>query len=165
MPSTCIRRSLRSSSIGSLRDRLASISVERARRVRLASLRAAYLSRVEAFQDCVLTSPGVRPTRAGVMPDYSEPQAEIPYLPGLEAVAGRFDVILCDVWGVVHDGLQAFAAAGEALTRFRAGGGCVVLVSNAPRPGTAVLRMLDKLHVMRSAFDAIVTSGDLTRAA
>jgi len=99
------------------------------------------------------------------MQQNSEYQAEIPFLAGLESVAVRYDVILCDVWGVVHNGLKAFEAAGDALTRFRAGGGCVVLVSNAPRPGAAVLRMLDKLNVMRSAFDAIVTSGDLTRTA
>jgi len=99
------------------------------------------------------------------MPENPEHRTEAAVLDGLEAVAARCDVILCDVWGVLHNGLQAFEAAGDALTRFRAGGGCVVLVSNAPRPGPAVMRMLDKLAVVRSAFDAIVTSGDLTRTA
>jgi HAD superfamily hydrolase (TIGR01459 family) len=84
---------------------------------------------------------------------------------GLNAVADRYDLILCDVWGVLHNGVVAFAPAGDALMRFRAGGGRVVLVSNAPRPGAAVATQLDKLGVPRAAYDAIVTSGDLTRFA
>jgi HAD superfamily hydrolase (TIGR01459 family) len=84
---------------------------------------------------------------------------------GLNTIAPRYDLILCDVWGVLHDGLVAFEQAGEALIRFRSKGGCVVLVSNAPRPGWSVASQLDKLGVPRAAYDAIVTSGDLTRAA
>jgi HAD superfamily hydrolase (TIGR01459 family) len=85
-------------------------------------------------------------------------------LDGLHSVADRYDVVLCDVWGVVHNGIAAYEAASDALTRFRAKGGRVVLVSNAPRPGDAVGRQLDRLGVPRAAYDAIVTSGDLTRA-
>lgn len=84
---------------------------------------------------------------------------------GLQTLADRYDLILCDVWGVLHDGLVAFAPASEALMRFRSKGGQVVLVSNAPRPGDAVATQLDKLGVPREAYDAIVTSGDLTRSA
>jgi len=53
-------------------------------------------------------------------------------------LAVRYDVVLCDVWGVVHNSLVAFAEAGEALARFRARGGAVVLITNAPRPGAVV---------------------------
>jgi HAD superfamily hydrolase (TIGR01459 family) len=74
-----------------------------------------------------------------------------------------YDVVLCDVWGVVHNGLEAFPAACEALTRFRAGGGTAVLITNAPRSGEAVARILDRLKVPRDAYDAIVSSGDVTR--
>ena len=77
----------------------------------------------------------------------------------------RYDLILCDVWGVLHDGLKAFPEAAVALGRYRTGGGRVVLVSNAPRPGGAVASQLDDLGVPRTAYDAIVTSGDLTRSA
>jgi HAD superfamily hydrolase (TIGR01459 family) len=84
---------------------------------------------------------------------------------GLESIADRYDVILCDVWGVLHDGLVAFAPASDALMRFRSNGRQVVLVSNAPRPGTSVAAQLDKLGVPRAAYDAIMTSGDLTRSA
>jgi len=64
---------------------------------------------------------------------------------------------------VIHNGVESFPAASEALTRFRDGGGTVCLISNAPRPGAQVTRLLDHLHVPRSAYDAIVTSGDVTR--
>src|SRR4051812_34105771 len=84
---------------------------------------------------------------------------------GLRAIAGGYDLILCDVWGVLHNGLYAYPAADEALTRFRRDGGIVVLVSNAPRPGLGVARQLDRLGIARTAYDTIVTSGDLTRKA
>lgn len=91
--------------------------------------------------------------------------------PGLEIVSGlhsmapRYDLILSDIWGVLHNGIEAHAAASEALTRYRDGGGRVVLVSNAPRPSRVILKHLDSLGVPRRAYDRIVTSGDLSRAA
>ncbi|HEX4764910.1 MAG TPA: TIGR01459 family HAD-type hydrolase [Lichenihabitans sp.] len=85
-------------------------------------------------------------------------------LAGLGDVAGRYDVVLCDVWGVVHDGRRAFPAAAEALTRFRAQGGTVVLLTNAPRPQASVVSQLDGLGVPRAAYDGLVTSGDATVA-
>jgi HAD superfamily hydrolase (TIGR01459 family) len=78
-------------------------------------------------------------------------------------LAPDYDVVLCDVWGVVHNGIAAHQEAGEALTRFRERGGTVVLVSNSPRPGVPVTRQLDRFGVIRSAYDAVVTSGDVTR--
>lgn len=84
---------------------------------------------------------------------------------GLQPLAENYDLILCDVWGVLHNGVKAYEAAGDALTRFRAKGGRVVLVSNAPRPGASVGTQLDGFAVPRTAYDAIVTSGDLTRLA
>ena len=74
-----------------------------------------------------------------------------------------YDVLLCDVWGVVHNGLEAFPSACDALRRFRASGGTVILITNAPRPGASVGRILDRLSVPREAYDAIVSSGDVTR--
>jgi HAD superfamily hydrolase (TIGR01459 family) len=95
----------------------------------------------------------------------SSPVPPVALVDGLDAIAPRYDLILCDVWGVLHNGIVAFPAASDALMRFREKGGAVVLVSNAPRPGDAVATQLDKLGVPRAAFDAIVTSGDLTRRA
>ena len=91
----------------------------------------------------------------------------VPTLHHFAAVAERYDLILCDVWGVLHDGRRAHVAAGEALIRFRALPGPrrrrVILVSNAPRPWPGVQTILDGYGVPREAYDAILTSGDLTR--
>src|SRR5215470_18025809 len=73
----------------------------------------------------------------------------------------RYDAVFCDVWGVMHNGRQAYPEAGAALARFRAGGGTVILVSNAPVPATGVERILEKTGVRRDAWDAIVSSGDI----
>jgi len=79
-------------------------------------------------------------------------------------LAPRYDAVLSDVWGVIHNGVASFPAACDALARFRRQGGSVVLISNAPRPGQQVIRLLDHLHVPRETYDGIMTSGDVTRA-
>ena len=73
------------------------------------------------------------------------------------------DVVLSDIWGVVHNGLVAFPEACEALHAFRQQGGTVILITNAPRPADSVQRQLRKLSVADDIYDAIVSSGDLTR--
>lgn len=77
-------------------------------------------------------------------------------------LAPRYDLVLSDVWGVVHNGITAWPDACAALARFRAGGGTVVLISNAPRPGEKLKAQLDGFGVPRPAYDAIVSSGDVT---
>ena len=77
-------------------------------------------------------------------------------------LARDYDVLLCDVWGVVHNGLSAFPQACDALARFRAEGGTVILITNAPRAGATVQRILDRLAVPHHSYDAIVSSGDVT---
>ncbi len=80
---------------------------------------------------------------------------------GLAEIADRYDAILCDIWGVLHNGVASFAAASEALASFRRRGGAVVLISNAPRPSQPIHRQLLKLGVAPDAFDAVATSGDV----
>jgi HAD superfamily hydrolase (TIGR01459 family) len=87
-----------------------------------------------------------------------------PLLPHLSTLASRYDVLLCDVWGVVHNGMAAFPEACEALMRARAQGAVVVFITNAPRPNGVVVRQLEELRVPRETHDAIVTSGDVTRS-
>lgn len=79
-------------------------------------------------------------------------------------LAPHYDVILSDVWGVIHNGVAAFPPACDALAAFRKAGGTVILVTNAPRPHEAVIRQLDRLHVPREVYDNIVSSGDVTRS-
>jgi HAD superfamily hydrolase (TIGR01459 family) len=79
-------------------------------------------------------------------------------------LARDYDVLLCDVWGVVHNGVAAFPQACDALARFRAGRGTVILVTNAPRAGESVQRILGRLGVPHDAYDAIMSSGDVTRS-
>jgi HAD superfamily hydrolase (TIGR01459 family) len=84
-------------------------------------------------------------------------------LTGLSALAGRYDALLCDVWGVIHNGRESFAGPCEALARWRESVGPVVLISNAARPSAEVAAQLDGLGVPRAAWSALVTSGDVTR--
>lgn len=86
-------------------------------------------------------------------------------LSGLSAVADLYDVLLCDVWGVVHNGVTARKAACAALARFAAERGPVVLISNAPRPAHAVVEQFAQIGVPDAVWSAVVTSGDATRAA
>lgn len=82
---------------------------------------------------------------------------------GAATLSDRFPVWLCDVWGVVHDGVVASRKACDALQKHRKAGGRVVFITNAPRPSTAILPQLEKLKVPFDSFDAIVSSGDVTR--
>ncbi|WP_024514093.1 TIGR01459 family HAD-type hydrolase [Bradyrhizobium sp. Tv2a-2] len=81
----------------------------------------------------------------------------------LRDVTDGVDVLLSDIWGVVHNGLEAFSEACEALRNHRSRGGTVILITNAPRPADSVQRQLRKLGVADETYDAIVSSGDLTR--
>lgn len=82
---------------------------------------------------------------------------------GLSRLAALYDVLLCDVWGVIHNGRESFPVACAALARFRAEVGPVILISNAPRPHPPIVAQLDSLNVPRTAWTQLVTSGDATR--
>lgn len=89
--------------------------------------------------------------------------ATIPVLSGLSEIAGDYDALLCDVWGVLHNGRVAFDPAVDALYRFRAECGPVILLTNAPRPVVDVESMLRRVGVPLDCYDAIVSSGSLAR--
>jgi HAD superfamily hydrolase (TIGR01459 family) len=78
-------------------------------------------------------------------------------------LSARYPVWLCDIWGVVHNGVAHFPPAVEALQRHRGNGGFVALLTNAPRSAVKVATSLAHLGVTREHYDLIVTSGDVTR--
>ena len=85
------------------------------------------------------------------------------FITHLQDLTNGVDIILSDVWGVLHDGITAFPEAHAALTTFRKQGGKVVLITNAPRPADSVQRQLCGFNIPDDAYDGIVSSGDLTR--
>ncbi len=91
------------------------------------------------------------------MPDTPE------ILSGLSEIASGYDALICDVWGVVHNGREPFLPACEALRQFRAARGRVVLLTNAPRPPGDIEEMFRRIGVPEDFYDAIVTSGSAAR--
>lgn len=83
----------------------------------------------------------------------------------LSDIADHYNAVFCDLWGCVHDGVRAYNEAIEALRAFKAGGGTVLLLTNAPRPRASVATQLDHFGVPRDCWDIIATSGDSARAA
>lgn len=84
-------------------------------------------------------------------------------LRSLGDLVGRYDALLCDVWGVVHDGRKALERPCAALSRWGRDAGPVTLISNSPRRSRDVALQLDGLGVPRTAWSSLVTSGDVTR--
>jgi HAD superfamily hydrolase (TIGR01459 family) len=93
------------------------------------------------------------------MPDHTRSSATPPILANAGTLLSRYDAVFCDVWGVVHNGVDAYDDACRALQRFRDGGGTVILLTNAPVPEHRVEAMLALRRVPRGAWDAIVSSG------
>ena len=87
----------------------------------------------------------------------------IPIIESIKELGSRYSAWLVDIWGVMHNGRRAFPAAVDAARAYRKQGGIVVLLSNSPRPGPSVQEQLRHLGVPDQAYDATVTSGDLTR--
>ncbi|MFK0384847.1 TIGR01459 family HAD-type hydrolase [Agrobacterium sp. NPDC090273] len=81
----------------------------------------------------------------------------------LGEITAEFDVVLSDVWGVLHNGVAAFPDAAKALQAAREAGKTVVLITNSPRPAPGVITQLRALGVSDEAYDRIITSGDVTR--
>jgi HAD superfamily hydrolase (TIGR01459 family) len=87
-----------------------------------------------------------------------------PFVSGLSELALSYRSLLCDVWGVVHDGVEARLRSTEALARYRQGGGRIVLITNSPRLKPGIVEQFDRIGVRHDAYDDIVTSGEVSRA-
>ena len=87
-----------------------------------------------------------------------------PIIQSLSEIANGYDALFCDLWGCYHNGVTPYRAAVAALRAFRARGGAVILMTNAPRTSDFVLRHLDRMGAPADSFDAIVSSGDASIA-
>ena len=83
----------------------------------------------------------------------------------LDALDPKYRSILCDIWGVVHDGDRILPGVEARLLRWKSEGRAVILVTNAPRPAATVQRYLDSLGLPRASYDAITSSGEAGIAA
>ena len=81
----------------------------------------------------------------------------------MKILSADYPVWLCDIWGVVHNGLKGYEAAAHALSQHRKKGGIVILVTNAPRTSRDVVRQLNDLKVPPQSYDRVITSGDVTQ--
>lgn len=100
----------------------------------------------------------ISPAAPDSMPEF------IPEITTLSSVISRYDAVISDVWGVLHNGIVATPGAQEALAAARAGGCAVVLLTNAPRPPDSIARQLEQLAIGSKCYDHIVSSGGVTRA-
>ncbi|EEX13630.1 HAD-superfamily subfamily IIA hydrolase [Citreicella sp. SE45] len=83
----------------------------------------------------------------------------------LPEISNQYDAMFVDLWGCVHNGVEAYPDAIEALRAYRASGGVVVLVTNSPRSRKEVFKQIERFGVPEDAWDNIATSGDSARAA
>lgn len=88
----------------------------------------------------------------------------VEHAPGLSAIIENYDCLVCDVWGVLHNGKEIWDDAANALIQAREAGLTVVMITNAPRPQGPVLRQLASMNCPEGVFDDLITSGDVTRA-
>lgn len=92
-----------------------------------------------------------------------EASLKIPVIESIREIGGSRRVWFVDIWGVMHNGRDAFPDASAATRAFRDTGGVVVLLSNSPRPSPDLQDQLRQFGVPDEAYDATVSSGDLTR--
>lgn len=84
-------------------------------------------------------------------------------LTALSAIFDKYDGILSDVWGVIHNGVEAHPSAVAALREYRQQGGRVILITNAARTAPVIAKLLEKFNIPRDTYDTIISSGDVTR--
>lgn len=90
--------------------------------------------------------------------------SDIPVLPSIAPLAATSDLWFVDIWGVIHNGVRPYATSVAACEAFRRQGGTVLLVTNAPRPRESVTLQLNRIGVESTAYDGIVSSGDVSRS-
>lgn len=85
---------------------------------------------------------------------------DIPILPGLAALADRYDGFVVDLWGTIHDGIQPWPGATECLAALKRRGKRILLLSNAPRRSHRAIERMDEMGIPRDGYDGVLTSGE-----
>ena len=78
----------------------------------------------------------------------------------LDGLDERYRVILCDIWGCIHDGVRLYPGAAERLRKWSEDERTIILITNAPRTADAVAEQLARLGLDSSLWDGIATSGE-----
>ncbi|EME68917.1 HAD family sugar phosphatase [Paramagnetospirillum caucaseum] len=84
----------------------------------------------------------------------------IAQIAGLSAIAGRYDGFVLDLWGVIHDGVEAYPGVAGTLAALRTAGKRTIMLSNAPRRATALIEQLTRLGIARDLYDEVLSSGE-----
>ena len=82
------------------------------------------------------------------------------FLDGFAAIAADYDGFVCDLWGVIHDGVNPLAGAPDCLRHIEAAGKRVVLLTNAPRRADAIIKQLRKMEIGDALYDGVMSSGE-----
>lgn len=112
----------------------------------------------------------LRPHRLGAdglpVDEFGLPHVSVPrLLPGLRSMAGQYEALILDLWGVIHDGAQAFPHSAEALRKLRDSGCKTMLLSNAPRRAHVLIAQMESFGIPRDLYGEVMSSGEATRQA
>ncbi len=89
----------------------------------------------------------------------------VPIIDGVSTLAMRYDAMILDMWGLIHDGVAPYSGISECLDRLREHGVRTIFLSNAPRPSDKVVDRLREMGIQDNQYERVITSGDVTRDA
>ena len=84
------------------------------------------------------------------------------FISSIKEISPLYDYFIFDVWGVVHDGSNAYPGALEAISYLRKEGKKICFLSNAPRRASKVAAILRKFGITPDLYDFVMSSGEAT---
>ena len=78
---------------------------------------------------------------------------------GIQKIVNYFDLFFIDIWGVLHNGIKLNMDAVNVLSELDNLGKQYVLLTNAPRPNSDVIKFLGKLGLDEKKSSKVYTSG------
>lgn len=82
------------------------------------------------------------------------------FLTGFAPLAERYDAVILDLWGTVHDGIRPLPGVIDCLQRMRAADITVAMLSNAPFRAERVVAVLDRIGVPQDLYGPVMSSGE-----